>query len=52
MKHEAKNKANNIDVVEFDLGEVQTINFRCQDIPMNSRFAKRTFTWKQNNIGV
>ncbi len=28
MKHEA----NNTDVVEFDLGEVQTINFRCQDI--------------------
>jgi len=41
MKHEAKNKANNIDVVEFDLGEVQTINFRCQDISMNSRFAKK-----------
>lgn len=36
-----KNKANNIDVVEFDLGEVQTINFRCQDISMNSRFAKK-----------
>jgi hypothetical protein len=41
MKHEAKNKANNIDVVEFDLGEVQTINFRCKNISMNSRFAKK-----------
>jgi hypothetical protein len=47
MKHETRQI--NIDVVEFDLGEVQTINFRCQDISMNFRF-KKTFTWKQNNI--